>query len=52
MTFMESRFLDVEDHLCTPQGQRTCFPGGVDRAVETQLPSSAPTRDSGKTGRR
>ncbi len=37
---VEMRFLDVEGLLCEPQGQRECFPDGVDRSP------TQPTRES------
>jgi hypothetical protein len=40
MKFMEARFLTVEDHLCTPQGQRECFPGGAVRTTGELLGTS------------
>jgi hypothetical protein len=48
---VETRFLDVEDHLCTPQGQRECFPDGVERTT-TQPVRDASQRPGGKTGSR
>ena len=42
MAFLEARFLDVEDHLCVPQGQRECFPDGVNRFEQTPVSRSAP----------
>ncbi len=44
---MEARFLVMEDLLCTPHGQRECFPGGVERAA-----SAPPVRESPPTEER
>ena len=46
---VESRFLDVEDHLCRPQGQRECFPDGVDRNSTQKILTEANPRPGGKT---
>ena len=34
-TFVDARFIVVEDHLCTPQGLRVCFPDGVNRSADS-----------------
>ncbi|MEE8411139.1 MAG: hypothetical protein V3S47_01450 [Acidobacteriota bacterium] len=44
---VEARFLDVEDQLCTPQGQRECFPDGAHRFSPTPE-AETPDRPQGR----
>ncbi len=47
---IEDRFFVMEDLLCTPHGQRECFPGGLSKVAFD--PSSEPLSKPGGTGKR